>query len=253
MENKPVFFHGCSFTPKPIHLCCCCSCGSHQFFSSSSLFVVAIIIIVVIAVVGGGAAAAIVVYLLSFFYRFVLFSRSHNIRTNIFLRFVLVITLVCSFSLPFFRLCFFILLMFYIDIYVQVETVGDKYMAVSGLPEACENHAKWIAKLALDMMDMAKYVQMGTEPVVSQYTHTHTLTYICTHNRNKLCYFCNLFFVVVVVVSPLAHFATVQYTFLIFCCSFVILIFDTLFSALCRIPFYFFLPFFGLQNKFHLA
>lgn len=40
-------------------------------------------------------------------------------------------------------------------------------MAVSGLPEACENHAKWIAKLALDMMDMAKYVQMGAEPVVS--------------------------------------------------------------------------------------
>lgn len=40
-------------------------------------------------------------------------------------------------------------------------------MAVSGLPEACENHAKWIAKLALDMMDMAKCVQMGTEPVVS--------------------------------------------------------------------------------------
>ncbi|XP_031631652.1 guanylate cyclase soluble subunit beta-1 isoform X2 [Contarinia nasturtii] len=47
----------------------------------------------------------------------------------------------------------------------KVETVGDKYMAVSGLPEACENHAKWIAKLALDMMDMAKYVQMGAEPV----------------------------------------------------------------------------------------
>lgn len=41
-------------------------------------------------------------------------------------------------------------------------------MAVSGLPESCENHAKWIAKLALDMMDMAKYVQMGAEPVVRQ-------------------------------------------------------------------------------------
>lgn len=48
-------------------------------------------------------------------------------------------------------------------------------MAVSGLPEACENHAKWIAKLALDMMDMAKYVQMGTEPVVSQHGITSVL------------------------------------------------------------------------------
>lgn len=39
-------------------------------------------------------------------------------------------------------------------------------MAVSGLPESCENHAKWMAKLALDMMDMAKNVKMGLEPVV---------------------------------------------------------------------------------------
>lgn len=48
-----------------------------------------------------------------------------------------------------------------------METVGDKYMAVSGLPDACENHAKCIAKLALDIMDMAKNVTMGGEPVVS--------------------------------------------------------------------------------------
>lgn len=50
---------------------------------------------------------------------------------------------------------------------LQVETVGDKYMAVSGLPDACENHAKCIAKLALDIMDMAKNVKMNGEPVVS--------------------------------------------------------------------------------------
>lgn len=42
-------------------------------------------------------------------------------------------------------------------------------MAVSGLPEALPdgNHAKWIAKLSLDMMDMAKSVQMGSESLVS--------------------------------------------------------------------------------------
>lgn len=45
--------------------------------------------------------------------------------------------------------------------------MGDKYMAVSGLPETCDNHAKCIARLALDMMDMAKNVKMGPEPVVS--------------------------------------------------------------------------------------
>ncbi|XP_058064378.1 guanylate cyclase soluble subunit beta-1 [Anopheles bellator] len=47
----------------------------------------------------------------------------------------------------------------------KVETVGDKYMAVSGLPDECENHAKCIARLALDMLDMAKNVKMGSESV----------------------------------------------------------------------------------------
>ena len=54
---------------------------------------------------------------------------------------------------------------------LQVETVGDKYMAVSGLPDACENHAKCIAKLALDIMDMAKNVKMNGEPVVSTWSN----------------------------------------------------------------------------------
>lgn len=49
----------------------------------------------------------------------------------------------------------------------QVETVGDKYMAVSGLPDHCEDHAKCMARVALDMMDMAKNVKMGSNPVVS--------------------------------------------------------------------------------------
>ncbi|XP_055923667.1 guanylate cyclase soluble subunit beta-1 [Eupeodes corollae] len=47
----------------------------------------------------------------------------------------------------------------------KVETVGDKYMAVSGLPDPCEDHAKCIARLALDMMDMAKNVNMGPNPM----------------------------------------------------------------------------------------
>lgn len=49
----------------------------------------------------------------------------------------------------------------------QVETVGDKYMAVSGLPDWCENHAVCIARLALDMIEMADNVKMGNQPIVS--------------------------------------------------------------------------------------
>lgn len=50
----------------------------------------------------------------------------------------------------------------------QVETVGDKYMAVSGLPEPCESHAKCIARLALDIMDLSKEVSTAEgDPIVS--------------------------------------------------------------------------------------
>ncbi|CAG7821178.1 unnamed protein product [Allacma fusca] len=43
----------------------------------------------------------------------------------------------------------------------KVETVGDKYMAVSGLPEPCVSHAKCMARLALDMMDLVDQIKYG--------------------------------------------------------------------------------------------
>lgn len=40
-------------------------------------------------------------------------------------------------------------------------------MAVSGLPEQCATHARDMARLALDMMDLGREVQVDGEPVVS--------------------------------------------------------------------------------------
>ena len=45
--------------------------------------------------------------------------------------------------------------------------MGDKYMAVSGLPEPCKEQARCIARLALDMMDLAKNVSVDGIPVVT--------------------------------------------------------------------------------------
>lgn len=42
---------------------------------------------------------------------------------------------------------------------LQVETVGDKYMSVSGLQGACLDHAGCIARLALDMMHVVAHLK----------------------------------------------------------------------------------------------
>lgn len=42
----------------------------------------------------------------------------------------------------------------------KVETVGDKYMAVSGLPEACDSHARHINRLALDIQHLASTIML---------------------------------------------------------------------------------------------
>lgn len=53
----------------------------------------------------------------------------------------------------------------------QVETVGDKYMAVSGLPTRCSKHAVNIANLALDMIDIVQEVNaQGRKMQVTKYS-----------------------------------------------------------------------------------
>ena len=50
-------------------------------------------------------------------------------------------------------------------ILLQVETIGDAYMVVGGLPTRCSDHAERVCKQALDMI---KYSQRVRNPVNGQ-------------------------------------------------------------------------------------
>jgi guanylate cyclase soluble subunit beta len=53
----------------------------------------------------------------------------------------------------------------YPEIY-KVETVGDKYMAVCGLPEKVQYHTKHICRLALDIMDTTQDMYYMEDKIV---------------------------------------------------------------------------------------
>ena len=41
---------------------------------------------------------------------------------------------------------------------LQVETIGDAYMVVGGLPKPCDNHAQKVAHMAISMMEASEKV-----------------------------------------------------------------------------------------------
>lgn len=49
----------------------------------------------------------------------------------------------------------------------KIKTVGDAYMAVCGLPEPNPDHAKHVADMALEMLDMVRRYRQVSETVIS--------------------------------------------------------------------------------------
>ncbi|XP_071951378.1 guanylate cyclase soluble subunit beta-1-like [Antedon mediterranea] len=75
----------------------------------------------------------------------------------------------------------------------KVETVGDKYMAVSGLPEPCSEHARCIANLALDVMEASKSVKVdGKNITITIGIHSgEVVTGVIGHKMPRYCLFGN--------------------------------------------------------------
>ncbi|KAJ8298045.1 hypothetical protein KUTeg_024576 [Tegillarca granosa] len=75
-----------------------------------------------------------------------------------------------------------------------VETVGDKYMAVSGLPEPCSEHTRCIARLALDMMEISKQLKDpdGKEIIITIGIHSgEVVTGVIGKRMPRYCLFGN--------------------------------------------------------------
>ena len=45
-----------------------------------------------------------------------------------------------------------------VNVISQVETIGDAYMVVGGLPKPCDNHAEKVAHMACSMMEASQKV-----------------------------------------------------------------------------------------------
>ena len=70
--------------------------------------------------------------------------------------------------------------------------MGDKYMLAGGLPERNPTHAKNIALVALDMIDLAREMLIDGSPVrVSIYFQINTgiLFHVLYRCNNILCFF----------------------------------------------------------------
>lgn len=83
---------------------------------------------------------------------------------------------------------------------LQVETIGDAYMVVGGVPIPKDTHAERVANFALGMRIAAREVK---NPITGQPIQVHEL--ICGHEGDFAAVYISVFFVVVLFLIGLCN------------------------------------------------
>ena len=67
----------------------------------------------------------------------------------------------------------------------QVETIGDAYMVVGGLPKPCDNHAEKVAHMACSMMEASRKVLSPVDKTPLKVLDVICINYTYDNSRDR--------------------------------------------------------------------
>ena len=68
-----------------------------------------------------------------------------------------------------------------------METIGDAYMVVGGLPKPCDNHAEKVAHMACSMMEASRKVLSPVDKTPLKVLDVICTNYTYDNSRDRTC------------------------------------------------------------------